>query len=151
MNKVILLGYLTKDPEVRFTRTGTAVCECTVALNEKYKDQAGNTVEKTAFVDFHFWGTTGENFAKFFSKGEPAHFEGKIEQQRWEDKATGQNRSKIVIKGERWYFIPSTKTSSRPPQHEQEHSTPPPQRPAQPSDPGAYRPEEDDEDEESPF
>ncbi len=97
-NRVILLGNLTRDPELRYTPQGAAVCEFGLALNEVYKNKNTNeTTEKVHFIDITCWGRTAEIAAEYLKKGSQAHIEGKLTQDRWQDQASGQNRSKVKV------------------------------------------------------
>lgn len=105
-NRVILLGNLTRDPELRYTPGGMAVCEFALALNERYKNkQTGQDVEKVHFIDITCWGKTGEVAAEWLKKGSQVHIEGKLTQDRWDDANTGQKRSKIKVTCEQLTFV----------------------------------------------
>jgi single-strand DNA-binding protein len=85
INKVILLGNLGRDPELRYTSSGTAVCNFSVATNESYKKN-GEWTNETTWHDMVIWGVSAENIQKVLSKGDLAHFEGKINKREWTDK-----------------------------------------------------------------
>jgi single-strand DNA-binding protein len=105
-NRVILLGNLTRDPELRYTPQGAAVCEFGLALNETYKNkQTGQVTEKVHFIDITCWGRTAEVAAEYLKKGTQVHVEGKLTQDRWQDQASGQNRSKIKVTCEQLTFV----------------------------------------------
>lgn len=112
MNIAIIRGNLTRDPELRYTPKGTAVCGGAVAVNEKWKNEAGEVQEKVYFFDFEAWGRTGETIAQYFVKGKPILIQGKLKQDTWQDKETGQNRSKIKITVERFEFCGDSKGAS---------------------------------------
>ena len=114
MNVVILSGNLARDPEVRFTPTGKAVTEATVCVSERWKDEAGQQKETTAFVALVFWGPRGEAFAKHHRKGSKAMVRGKIVQDTWEDKVTGKKQTKTKVQVEEWEFA-SPKLADAPP------------------------------------
>lgn len=104
-NRVILLGNLTRDPELKYTPQGTAVCEFGLALNETYTNkQTGQKTEKVHFVDITCWGRTAEVAAEYLKKGIQVHIEGKLQQDRWEDQQ-GQKRSKIKVTCEQLTFV----------------------------------------------
>jgi single-strand DNA-binding protein len=106
VNKVMLVGNLTRDPELKYTPSGQAVAEFGLAMNESYKNkQTGQDVEKVCFIDITCWGRTGEVAAEYLKKGTQVHIEGKLTQDRWDDAATGQKRSKIKVTCERLTFI----------------------------------------------
>lgn len=104
-NKVILVGNLTRDPELRYTPQGSAVCEFGIAVNEKYTGQDGQKVEKVHFFDIVAWQKTAELVTKYCKKGTPLLVDGKLIQDRWQDQQSGQNRSKVKITAERIQFL----------------------------------------------
>jgi single-strand DNA-binding protein len=97
-NKVILVGNLTRDPEVRYTSGGTAVCDITLAVNSQWTDKRTNErKEDVSFIDVTLWGRTAEIAGEYLAKGRPVLVEGKLQQDRWDDKETGQKRSKLKV------------------------------------------------------
>lgn len=106
-NKVILMGNLTRDPEVKYTQSGTAICSFSLALNERYKARDGEWTERTSFIDCTIWDKRGEAFAKFHKKGSKAFVEGALKQESWEDKESGDKRSKIGVTVFNWEFVGS--------------------------------------------
>lgn len=104
-NKVILMGNLTRDPEVRFTNGGMAVVSAGLAVNERFKDGQGEWQERATFVDVTIWGKRGEAFAKFHKKGRPAFVEGRLRLDQWEDKQGGGKRSKLYVVADNWEFV----------------------------------------------
>jgi single-strand DNA-binding protein len=109
-NKVLLIGNLTRDPELRYTPKGTAVADIGLACNEKRTDQAtGQVVEDVVFVDVTLWGKTAENVSKYLSKGSSCMIEGKLKLDQWEDNQTGQKRSKLKVVGLFVQFLGSPK------------------------------------------
>jgi single-strand DNA-binding protein len=103
-NKVILMGNLTRDVEVRNTSGGKSVANIGLAINETYTTQAGEKRETTTFVDCTAWGRTGEVMAQYLSKGRPVLIEGKLKLDEWEDKQ-GNKRSKLGVVVERFQFV----------------------------------------------
>ena len=99
-NYVALLGNVTRDIQVKHTQGGTAVCEVGMAINEKYKDKQGNVVEKCTFVDVTLWGRTAEVAGEYLRKGAPVLISGKLQLDQWEDRESGQKRSKLKVVGE---------------------------------------------------
>ena len=100
-NKVILVGNLTRDPEVRYTSGGTAVTEVGMAVSRNWTDRSTNErKEETTFVDVTLWGRTAEIAGEYLSKGRPCLIEGRLQLDQWEDKETGQKRSKLKVVGE---------------------------------------------------
>ncbi len=115
LNKVQLSGNLTRDPEIRFTSSGTAVCDISIAVNRRYKS-GEETKEEVTFVDVTFWAKTAEIVGKYFTKGKPIYIEGRLEMDTWEDKQTGAKRSKLKVTGENFQFFPgSASDSPKPP------------------------------------
>ena len=108
-NKVILMGNFTRDPELRQTQSGTSVCRFSIAVNRSYNSQDGSTRDETCFVEVDSFGRTAENIAKFFSKGRPILIEGRLRQDSWEDKQTGQRRTKLLVVLERFEFVGSSR------------------------------------------
>ncbi len=108
-NKVILMGNLTRDPELRQTQSGTSVCRFSIAVNRSYNSQDGSLRDETCFVEIDCFGKSAENVAKYFSKGKPILVEGRLRQDTWEDKQTGQKRTKLMVVLERFEFIGSAR------------------------------------------
>ena len=104
-NKVYLMGNLTRDPEMRVTPKGTAICQFGLAISRSWKDESGQTREETAFVDIEAWGKQGEIVAKYCTKGRPLFVEGRLKFDQWEDKTSGQKRSKLKVVLENFQFI----------------------------------------------
>lgn len=108
LNKVMLIGNLTRDPEVRFTPKGTAVCDMAIAVNRRYVNEAtGERQEEVTYLDIVLWGKQAELAGQYLSKGKPIFIEGRLQMDSWEDKATGQKRTKIRIICENMQFIDS--------------------------------------------
>jgi single-strand DNA-binding protein len=103
-NKVLLMGNLTRDPELRFTQGNMAICKFGLAVNRRFKDQSGEWKEEPTFVDITIFGKRGEAFAKFHSKGKPAFIEGSLRFDTWEDKE-GNKRSKLYVVADTWEFV----------------------------------------------
>jgi single-strand DNA-binding protein len=106
LNKVMLIGNLTRDPELRYTPKGTAVADLGLAVNRRVSDGNGNWSDETTFVDVTVWGNTAENSQKFLSKGRGVFIEGRLQLDTWEDKQSGQKRSKLKVVGENVQFLP---------------------------------------------
>lgn len=100
VNKVILIGNLTRDPEVRHTPKGTAVGDIALAINRAYTAENGEKREDTTYVDVTLWGRTAEIAQQYLRKGRPVYIEGRLQMDSWEDKATGQKRSKLKVVAE---------------------------------------------------
>ncbi len=100
-NKVILMGNLTRDPQVRYTPSGTAVTELGLAVNRVWFDKQSNQKkEDTTFVDVTLWGRQAEVAGEYLSKGRSVLIEGRLQLDQWDDKETGQKRSKLKVVGE---------------------------------------------------
>jgi single-strand DNA-binding protein len=106
-NKVYLIGNLTRDPELRVTPKGTAICQFGLAINRQFKDESGAMRDETTFVDIEAWGKQGETIAKYCTKGRPLFVEGRLRFDQWEDKTSGQKRSKLKIVLEGFQFLGS--------------------------------------------
>lgn len=104
MNRVMLMGYLTGDPETRYTPAGKAVVEWTIALNKRWKTEAGEEKERVSFIGCFAWGAKGEAFAKYHRKGRMACVEGELVQETWDDKTTGKKTSKIRVQVSEFHF-----------------------------------------------
>ncbi len=104
-NKVILMGNLTRKPELRFTGGGMAICKFGLAINRRFKDQSGEWKEEPTFVDVTIFGKRGEAFAKYHDKGKPAFIEGSLRYDTWDDKQSGEKRSKLYVVGDEWQFV----------------------------------------------
>jgi single-strand DNA-binding protein len=103
-NKVILLGNLTRDPEVRYTPNGSAVASFAIAVNRKYK-QGDDTKEEVSYIDIVVWGKQAESCGQYINKGDSVLIEGRLQQRRWETE-DGQKRNKVEVVAERVNFMP---------------------------------------------
>jgi single-strand DNA-binding protein len=104
-NKVQLIGNLTRDIELRYTPKGSPVADMAIAVNRKWKDDQGQVHEEVTFVEIALWGKTAESCAQYLRKGSPAFVEGRLELQTWDDKQTGQKRSKLRVVAEGVQFL----------------------------------------------
>ncbi|MDP7290644.1 MAG: single-stranded DNA-binding protein, partial [Verrucomicrobiota bacterium] len=104
-NKVILMGNLTRDPELRYTSGGTAIAKLGLAVNRVWRDTEGQQKEETTFVDVDAFGKQAETLGQYMQKGRPILIEGRLKLDQWEDKNTGQNRSRLGVVLERFTFI----------------------------------------------
>lgn len=107
LNKVMLIGNLTRDPELRYTPKGTAVADISLAINRVWRDESGAKQEETTFVDVTFWSKTAETLAKYMRKGNPLYVEGRLALDTWDDKETGKKRSRLKVIGENMQFLPT--------------------------------------------
>ena len=105
-NRVLLMGNLTRNPEIRYTPTGTAVADLGLAINENFKNKAGETVEQTCFVDVVVWGRQAETSAEYLQKGSAVFVEGRLQLDQWENQQ-GEKRSKLRVRADRVQFLGS--------------------------------------------
>jgi single-strand DNA-binding protein len=103
-NRVILLGNLTRDPEVRYLPSGMAVCEFTLAMSETYTSKSGEKVESACFVDVVVWARQAETCGQYLGKGSSAMVEGRLQLDKWKTKE-GENRSKLRVRADRVQFL----------------------------------------------
>lgn len=107
-NRVILMGNLTRDPEVKYVASGTAVTELGLAVNRYWFDKASNEKkEETTFVDVTLWGRQAEVAGEYLAKGRPVLIEGRLQLDTWEDRESGQKRSKLRVVGESMQLLSS--------------------------------------------
>jgi single-strand DNA-binding protein len=113
MNRVFLMGNLTRDPELRQIPSGKKVCEMGLAVGERYRNAAGETVETTCFVDLVAWDKQAEACAQYLKKGRPVLVEGRLQQDRWEtDK--GEKRNRMRVRADRVHFLNGSKGNGVP-------------------------------------
>jgi single-strand DNA-binding protein len=105
LNKVLLIGNLTRDPEVRYTPKGTAVGDLAIAINDSYKAQDGTIKETVTYVDIEVWGRQAETCKQYLSKGRPVFIEGQLRLDQWEQ--DGQKKSKLKVRADRVQFLGS--------------------------------------------
>jgi single-strand DNA-binding protein len=106
-NKVILLGNLTRDPEVRYTPKGSAVCDLGIAVNRQYTLDNGEKREEVTYVDVVLWARLAEIAGEYLKKGRPVFIEGRLQLDTWDDKQSGQKRSKLRVIGETMQLLGS--------------------------------------------
>ncbi|MCC6880868.1 MAG: single-stranded DNA-binding protein [Verrucomicrobiales bacterium] len=114
LNKVMLIGNLTRDPEVRYTPKGTAVTDIALAVNRIYSTDEGERREEATFVDVTLWGRQAEIAGQYMRKGRPVFVEGRLQMDTWEDKQTGQKRSRLKVIGEAFQFLGGKEDGSSP-------------------------------------
>lgn len=105
LNKVQLMGNITRDPEVRYTPKGTAVTDISLAINRNFSGDDGERREETTFVEITFWGRQAEIIGEWMKKGRPIYVEGRLQLDSWEDKTSGQQRSRLKVIGEKFEFL----------------------------------------------
>ena len=106
-NRTILIGHLTRDPDAKQTQSGTQIATFGLGVNERVPDGQGGYREQANFFDITFFGKRAEALLKWFHKGDPILIEGRLKQDRWEDRDTGQKRYKVHVIGESWGFVHS--------------------------------------------
>ncbi|MGI8889688.1 MAG: single-stranded DNA-binding protein [Chthoniobacterales bacterium] len=114
LNKVLLMGNLTRDPEVRYTPKGTAVAELGIAVNRVYSGENGEKREEVTFVDVTVWGRTAENVGEYLKKGRPVFVEGRLQLDSWDDKQSGQKRNKLKVVADNVQFLGSPRGGGGP-------------------------------------
>ena len=139
-NKVYLIGNLTRDPELRVTPKGTAICQFGLAVNRQFKDESGAMRDDTTFVDIEAWGKQGETISKYCTKGRPLFVEGRLKLDQWEDKTSGQKRSKLKVVLEGFQFLGSGQREGGGGGGEYDQSAPSPERHAPPPRSSQSRP-----------
>ena len=129
-NKVILMGNLTRDPELRYTPSGTAIAKMGLAVNRVWRDSEGQQKEEVTFVDVDAFGKQAETLGQYMQKGRPILVEGRLKLDQWEDKNTGQNRSRLGVVLERFSFVGGGGGQAGGGGAAPQQSAPPPSEPA---------------------
>lgn len=112
-NKVILIGNLTADPELRYLPKGTAVCQFNLAVNRRWKDDSGQQKDEVSFIGVKAWGKSAETIAQYLKKGRPLMVEGRLTQESWEK--DGKKNSKTIVTLESFQFLDSGNREEKPP------------------------------------
>ncbi len=107
LNKVMLIGNLTRDPELRYTPKGSAVAEFGLAINRIWYNEQKQKQEETTFVDVTLWARQAEIAQQYLTKGSPVYIEGRLSLDTWDDKTTGQKRSRLKVVGEALQLLSS--------------------------------------------
>lgn len=137
LNKVMLIGNVTRDPEIKYTPKGSAVTDLGIAVNRVFTPDGGEKREETTFVDVTLWGRQAEIAGEYCKKGRSIYIEGRLQLDSWEDKASGQKRSKLRVVGENFQLLgPRPGGSGGSGGSDEEYSDRPPQRREQPSSGG---------------
>jgi single-strand DNA-binding protein len=152
LNKVMLIGNLTRDPELRYTPSGRAVADISLAINRVWVNDAGQKQEDTTFVDVTLWGRQAELAQQYLTKGRGAYVEGRLQMDTWDDKETGKKRSRLKVVGDSLQFLPDGRGGAAgggaPPQRS---NGPQQQRSAPPQGASAAPPEDFQEEDDIPF
>jgi len=152
LNKVMLIGNLTRDPELRYTPSGKAVADISLAINRVWVNDAGQKQEDTTFVDVTLWGRQAELAQQYLTKGRGAYVEGRLQMDTWDDKETGKKRSRLKVVGDSLQFLPDGRGGATgggaPPQRS---NGPQQQRSGPPQGASAAPPEDFQEEDDIPF
>jgi single-strand DNA-binding protein len=105
LNKVMIIGNVTRDPEIKYTPKGSAVTDLGIAVNRVYTPEGGEKREETTFVDVTLWGRQAEIAGEYCKKGRSVYIEGRLQLDSWEDKTSGQKRSKLRVVGESFQLL----------------------------------------------
>lgn len=105
LNKVYLMGNLTRDPELRRTQSGTAVASLGLAVNREYRTKDGEIRKEVLFADIAVWDRQAESCAEHLGKGSSVHIEGSLKLEQWDDKSTGEKRQKLAVHADRVTFL----------------------------------------------
>ena len=150
VNKVILIGNVTRDPEVKFTPKGSAVADVGLAINRNYTLDNGEKREETIFVDVELWGRLAEIAGEYAKKGRPIYIEGRLRMDTWEDKASGQKRSRMKVVGENLQLLGGRPPGGGSGGEEEGHHEARPQRTSRPAPP-QQPPKSSEPDDDIPF
>src|SRR6267143_6367301 len=144
-NKVILAGNMTRDPELRYTPNGKAIAKFGLAVNRNWTTDTGEKKEEVTFVDIDAFGRTAEVISQYLKKGRPILVEGRLKLDQWDDKQTGQKRSRLGVVLEGFSFVDSNRAEGGVPSEAPRRPASAPAAPSEaPAEPGASAPEEDD-------
>ena len=143
-NKVILVGNLTRDPELRYTPKGMAIAKIGLAVSRNWTNEAGEKKEEVTFVDVDIFGRTAENVAQYMKKGRPILIEGRLKLDQWDDKQTGQKRSRLGVVAEVVQFLGSPTGGGGGEGGESRRPAPPSAPPATPGPDSDAPPADDD-------
>jgi len=125
LNTVIIAGNLTRDPEVKYTASGKAVANLSLAINNKWKAQDGTEKEEVVFVEVQAWGRIAEVIGQHCAKGANLLFQGRLKLDQWEDKQTGAKRSKLYVVADSFQFAGSKSGGSEPEQRQERRTRTP--------------------------
>ena len=143
LNKIMVMGNITRDIELKYIPSGTAVCQFSIAVNRTWNNKAGEKQEETTFLDVEAWEKQAETIAQYCKKGSSIYVEGRLKSEQWDDKTTGQKRSKLKIHLEQFQFIGGKQEQSEKPQAEKPKA--PPARQLKPTDPDLDAAPDDDQ------
>ncbi len=147
LNKVMLMGNLTRDPEIKYTPKGMAIANFGIAVNRVWSNEAGEKQEEVTFIDIEMFGRKAEVVGEYFKKGKPIYVEGRLKLDSWDDKTSGQKKTKLKVVGETFEFLGSReggggggvggehgegRAETRPASSFKKPAAPPPRPPADP-------------------
>lgn len=145
VNKVILIGNVTRDPEIKYTPKGTAVTDVGLAVNRFIPaSDGGERREETTFIDVTLWGRQAEIAGEYVKKGRPVYIEGRLQMDTWDDKQTGQKRSKLRVVCENLQLLGARDGGGGGGRSNYEDDAPPPSRSRSPQSAPPPAPEDDD-------
>lgn len=104
-NQVIMMGHLVRDPELKYVSNNKPLCTGGIATSEKWRTEGGETKESVCFLDFTIWGKAAETFQKYTAKGAAVMLVGRLKFEQWDDKQSGQKRSKHVLNVDEFQFL----------------------------------------------
>jgi len=149
VNKVMLIGNVTRDPEVKFTAKGSAVTDIGLAINRNYTLESGEKREEVTYIDVELWGRLAEIAGEYAKKGRSLYIEGRLRMDTWEDKASGQKRSRLKVVGENLQLLGGRSDGAGRPSsgsdHESHEPSSAPARRTAPSRPSSPSTEADDD------
>ena len=145
-NKVILIGNLTRDPELRYTPKGVAIAKIGLAVNRTWRNEAGESKEEVTFIDVDAFGRQAETLAQYMKKGRPLMVEGRLKLDQWDDKQTGQKRSRLGVTLEGFQFLGGGERGEGGPSEAAPRSRPAAPSAAKTESPDADGPPPDDDD-----
>jgi len=138
LNKVLIVGNLTRDPTLRYTRTGTAVADFSIAMNRRFESREGERREEVTFVPINAFGPPAESIHEHVHQGDSILIEGRLRQEKWQDEQTKQNRSRLIVVVSTWgYAANKAKPETLPTDQEPDApplTEPPETQPQQPTD-----------------
>lgn len=151
LNKVLLMGNVTRDPELKYTPKGTAVTDVGLAINRNYTNTSGEKVEETVFVDVEIWGRTAEIAGEYAKKGRPVLIEGRLRMDSWEDKQTGAKRSRLKVVCENLHLLGGKPGGGGASSHPADEESGPPRSSSRSASPSQSDPFHAPEDDDIPF
>jgi single-strand DNA-binding protein len=150
-NKVMLMGNLTRDPEVRVTPGGLSIAKLGLAVNRRYKTREGEQREEVTYVDIDAFGVQAETIQKYCTKGSGIFIEGRLRLDQWQDKTSGENRSKLGVVLDNFQFVGGRGEEGGSRSSDYEQSSPPARASSPPRSKSSAAPADDFQDDDVPF